>query len=139
MKFTVEAIEGGRLPERKHETDSCWDLYARVTVVIEAGESCLVPCGFKLALKKGWEAQIRPRSGMARDNRRAHFGTVDAGYRGEVCAIIHNDSRFQFVATAGERIAQMAIKRVPVVTLVPGIVDKDTDRGSNGFGSTGKN
>ncbi|MFP4105402.1 MAG: dUTP diphosphatase [Phycisphaerae bacterium] len=109
-------------------------------VIVEPGQIKLVPCGFYMAVPVGYEAQVRPRSGLALKHGITlpnAPGTIDADYRGEVCVILGNIGSEPFTVTRGMRIAQMVIS--PVTRVEVNIVDTldDTARGSGGFGSTG--
>ena len=109
-------------------------------IVIPPGEIRLIPCGFAMALPTGYEAQVRPRSGLASRHGITLInapGTIDADYRGEVRVPLINHGREAFTVTSGMRVAQMVIAPVPPVSVH--IVESlsDTDRGSGGFGSTG--
>ena len=128
-------------PVKAHEDDAAFDLRARCDMVLIPGKSTLVPAGFKMELPVGFEAQIRPRSGLAlkHDLMLTNSpGTIDAGYRGEVGVIMYNAGKSDFAISRGDRIAQMVICRLPEVVLsqVDGL--SDTDRGEGGFGSSGK-
>ena len=100
-----------------------------------------IPVGFAIELPTGYEAQIRPRSGLAAKH---HIivtnapGTVDANYRGEVKVILYNLGREPFVIQRGDRIAQMVICKLPEIKLVEATELSETDRNKNGFGSSGK-
>ena len=109
-------------------------------VSLAPGEIRLVPCGFYMAIPAGYEAQLRPRSGLAIRHGITlpnAPGTIDADYRGEVCVILGNMGREEFVVRRGMRIAQMVI--APVIQAVVEQVDvlDDTRRGEGGFGHTG--
>ena len=109
-------------------------------VVIRPGEIRLVSCGFYMAVPPGWEAQIRPRSGLALRHGIVlpnSPGTIDADYRGEVCVILGNLGQEAFTVRRGMRIAQMVI--APVTRADVQIVERldDTARGDGGFGHTG--
>ncbi len=109
-------------------------------VTIAPGEIKLVPCGFYLAVPVGYEAQMRPRSGLALKHGITMVnapGTIDADYRGEVCAILGNIGAEPFVVRRGMRIAQMVI--APVTRVGIERVDElpATTRGAGGFGHTG--
>jgi len=109
-------------------------------MVVEAGDHTIVPLGFALGLPEGYEAQIRPRSGLA-----AKFavttlnapGTIDADYRGEVMVILINHGKAPFTINRGDRIAQMVIAPVPKVTMIETDLLDNTERGAGGHGSTG--
>ena len=103
-------------------------------------ERCLVPTGLFIALPKGFEAQVRPRSGLALKKGVTVLnspGTIDADYRGEVCVILVNLSNVDFIIEDGERIAQMVVARHETVEWESvGNLDA-TERGEGGFGHTG--
>ena len=118
------------------------DLYAAIDepVILQPGEHRLVPTGFAMALPEGYEAQVRPRSGLAAKNGVTVLntpGTIDADYRGEVKVILINLSAEPFTITREMRVAQMVI--APVTQAAMQVVTSldETERGSGGFGSTG--
>ena len=140
----LEHGQGLPLPTRQSKGASGYDLAAAVaegeTLVIAPGAFGLVPCGFALALPVGYEAQIRPRSGLAARLGVTVLnapGTVDADYRGEVKAILVNHGTGPFEIRRGDRIAQMVIAAVPDIALVEVDELEETERGNGGFGSTG--
>lgn len=109
-------------------------------LVIEAGARALVPTGLAIALPDGFEAQVRPRSGLAARHGVTVLnspGTVDADYRGEVKVILINHGDTPFVIDRGMRIAQMVIAPVTRAAMVQASDLDETDRGGGGFGSTG--
>ena len=104
------------------------------------GARALVPTGLKIALEPGYEAQVRPRSGLALKHGVTCLnspGTIDSDYRGEVGVILINHGAEPFVIQRGERIAQMVIARHEQVVVVEAALD-ETARGAGGFGSTGR-
>ncbi len=119
------------------------DLSASIdeNVIIKSGEVKVVPCGIAIALPEGYEAQIRPRSGLAAKNSITVLnspGTIDADYRGEIKVILINHSKVDFVVENGMRIAQMVIAQFSHVDFIEIDFDEqETQRGSSGFGSTG--
>ena len=118
--------------------DLCAAIESDVTV--KAGERHLVPTGLSIALPEAYEAQIRPRSGLAWKNGVTVLntpGTIDSDYRGEIGVILLNTSKEDFVITPGMRIAQMVITRYETVAWQPVEQLDETVRGSGGFGSTG--
>tara|TARA_B110000971_G_C19890184_1_gene444924 strand:+ start:291 stop:731 length:441 start_codon:yes stop_codon:yes gene_type:complete len=128
----------------KYETpgSSGMDIAAHIEekVIINPGEKSLVPTGFSLAIPRGYEVQIRPRSGLAAKKSITVLntpGTIDADYRGEIKVILINLGTEKFIIENGERIAQMVV--CPVVQAKFEEVKElsDTVRGSSGFGSTG--
>ena len=109
-------------------------------IVLQPLERALVPTGLFMALPQGYEAQVRPRSGLAIKKGITVLnspGTIDADYRGEVCVILVNLSNEPFTITDGERIAQMVIARHEQVEWCECEVLDETDRGAGGFGHTG--
>ena len=110
-------------------------------VVLQPMQRALIPTGLYMALPKGYEAQVRPRSGLAAKHGITVLnspGTVDADYRGEVRVILVNLSDRAFTVEPGERIAQMVIARHEQVEWEEVEVLDETERGAGGFGSTGK-
>ena len=118
------------------------DLHAAIdeSIGLDPGEIRLVSCGFAMALPSGWEAQVRPRSGLASRHGISMPnapGTIDADYRGEVSVPLINLGRDRFVVEPGMRIAQMVIAQVPQVRVEEVDSLDETARGSGGCGSTG--
>ena len=119
------------------------DLYAANTEAVELapGARALIPCGFSMALPEGYEAQVRPRSGLALKNGITlpnTPGTIDADYRGEVGVILLNLGTEVFLVERGMRIAQMVIAPAPQATFKVVKELDETSRGTGGFGSTGR-
>jgi len=109
-------------------------------IVLHPLQRCLVPTGLYIALPAGYEAQVRPRSGLAIKRGISVLnapGTIDADYRGEICVILINLSGEDFVIEDGERIAQMIIARHEQVAWEEVDVLSETERGAGGFGHTG--
>ena len=128
-------------PKKAHCDDAAFDLRSRVDLVLPVRKSVVVPAGFSIELPVNYEAQIRPRSGLAlkHDLMLTNSpGTIDAGYRGEVGVIMYNGGTSEFPIRRGDRIAQMVINQLPRVTLVKTDTLSESGRGSGGFGSTGK-
>lgn len=129
-----------RIPAYAHEGDAGLDLFASTPVVLQPGESALVPTGISLELPPGTEAQVRPRSGLALNHQITVLnspGTIDAGYRGEIGVILINHGHHPFEVTIGMKIAQMVIQPVLRVTVEASEALSNTTRGEKGFGSTG--
>jgi dUTP pyrophosphatase len=131
------------LPERATAQSAGFDLRARLDemLVIAPGTRVLVPTGISLVLPDGYEAQVRPRSGLAWKKGLTLLnspGTVDADYRGEVNVILLNLGEDAVTIARGDRIAQLVVQRVPDVTLEEIEALPATVRGSGGFGHTGE-
>jgi dUTP pyrophosphatase len=130
------------IPRYAHgpDEDAGMDLHAVSEVFIAPGDTALVPTGLTIELPPGYEAQIRPRSGLALKHSITlpnSPATIDPGYRGELRVILLNLGRETFHVKAGERIAQMVITRYEAVEWEEGELGEST-RGSGGFGSSGR-
>lgn len=131
------------LPQYATPLSAGMDLRANLEEPIHLGpmQRCLVPTGLYIALPAGFEAQIRPRSGLALKKGITLLntpGTIDADYRGEIGVIVINCSDTEFVIEDGERIAQMVIARYETVEWQPVSELDETERGAGGFGHTGR-
>lgn len=140
VEVKIKKIEDGVLPSYTREGDTCLDCCARIgadAINVPARSRCLVNLGFALELPLGWEAVIRPRSGLTKIAVDNGIGTIDTNYRGEVKACVINNSEDSFEIKKGDRICQMAIRRAPKVVFK--VVDElsETNRGAAGFGSSG--
>lgn len=139
IKF-VKIHEDAVIPKKAHKSDAGMDLYAVEKETLKPAEFKVIKLGFKMSLPFGYEAQVRPRSGLAAKKGVTVLntpGTVDADYRGEVGAILINHSKEIFEIEKGDRVAQMVISKLDkfVVKEVKSL-DK-TVRGEGGYGSTG--
>jgi dUTP pyrophosphatase len=144
VKVPLKRLTGSDLPLPRYQTAGAagMDLPAAVAapVILQPGERRLIPCGFALAIPEGYEAQIRPRSGLA-----SRFGvtvlnapgTIDSDYRGEVSVLLINHGSEAFTVTRGERIAQLVVGPVARISLDATDSLPDTARGAGGFGHTG--
>ena len=134
--------EGLPLPVRMTAQAAGFDLPAAVAgpVTLRPGDIRVVPCGFAMQLPPGYEAQVRPRSGMASRHGVTLVntpGTIDSDYRGEVQVPLINLGRADFTIERGMRVAQMLVVPIPPVQLVEVDELDTTDRGTGGFGHTG--
>jgi len=130
------------IPKYETSGSSGMDIAAHIenNIIINPGEKALVSTGFSIAIPRGYEVQIRPRSGLAAKKNITVLntpGTIDADYRGEIKVILINLGKEKFTVENGERIAQMVV--CPVVRAILEEVKElsDTQRGLGGFGSTG--
>jgi dUTP pyrophosphatase len=147
IKIDVQQLphaEGLPLPAYQSSQAAGLDLLAAVPeqapLVLAAGQHAMVPTGLVIALPEGFEAQVRPRSGLAARHGVTVLnspGTVDADYRGEINVLLVNLGRETFTIRRGERIAQMIVAPVTRVELARADSLSATARGSGGFGSTG--
>jgi dUTP pyrophosphatase len=137
--------EGLALPAYETAGSAGMDLRAALgegeTVVLEPGQRKLIPTGLKIALEPGYEAQVRPRSGLALKHGISapnSPGTIDSDYRGEVGVILINLGELPFEIKRGDRIAQMVIARYEQAQMIEVEAVDETARGAGGFGSTGR-
>ena len=142
MKVQIINRSHHQLPAYETVASAGMDLRANIDspIVLKPMQRCLVPTGLFMALPVGFEAQARPRSGLAIKKGITVLnspGTVDADYRGEVCVILINLSQEDFTINDGERIAQMVIARHEQVQWEQVEVLDDTERGAGGFGHSG--
>ena len=135
--------QGAQLPTYQSENAAGLDLHAclEASVTISPGDIVMIPCGFAMAIPHGYEAQVRPRSGLATKHGIGmpnSPGTVDSDYRGEMKVPLVNLGRAPFVVEHGMRVAQMVI--APVARATVCVVEEldGTARGVGGFGSTGR-
>ena len=143
MKVRIVNKSNHRLPAYSTSLSAGMDLKANIDepMLLKPLERTLVPTGIYMALPEGYEAQIRPRSGLAAKYGITVLnspGTVDADYRGEVKVILVNLSSEPFLINPGERIAQMIVARYEKVDWEEVRSLDDTERGEGGFGSTGR-
>ncbi len=143
MKVQIINKSQHSLPSYATTASAGMDLRANLTtpIVLKPMQRCLVPTGLYIALPEGYEAQVRPRSGLAIKKGITVLnspGTIDADYRGEICVILVNLSTEDFVIENGERIAQMVIAQHEQVEWETVEILDETERGAGGFGHTGK-
>ena len=144
MSLKVKVINKSKLPLPKYQTSGSagMDLCAHIETDIELGslERTLVPTGLFLEIPEGFEAQIRPRSGLAAKNGITVLnapGTIDSDYRGEIKVILTNLSKEHFTVKRGDRIAQITFNKVEQAQWEESIFISETERSSGGFGHTG--
>lgn len=137
-KLHPEAI----IPHYRHDGDSGFDLHCLNEVTINPGECKLLPLGLAVALPKGFELQVRMRSGAGIKTPLIipnAPGTIDSGYRGEIGLILRNVGIFAYTIKKGERIAQGVVAPVIRADIIEVETLPESNRGENGYGSTGKN
>jgi dUTP pyrophosphatase len=141
MNLKIKRLsESAVIPQYAHPGDAGLDLVSIEAKSISPGESALVRTGIAIELPPKTEAQVRPRSGLALKHQITVLntpGTIDEGYRGEVCVILINHGTQVFQVEPGMRIAQMVIASFISVTVEAVEMLEDTVRGAGGFGSTG--
>lgn len=144
MTINVEIVNASNndLPIYSTPQSAGMDLRAYLTepVTLMPGERKLIGTGLYIALPEGYEAQIRPRSGLALKNGITVLnapGTIDADYRGEIKVILYNASNEEFIVSSGERIAQMVIAKHEKANFIEVTSLDETERGDGGFGHSG--
>lgn len=144
MKVRIINHSNNPLPTYATEGSSGMDIraYIKEAVELKPLQRALIPTGLSIELPQGFEAQIRPRSGLAVKQGITCLntpGTIDADYRGEIKIILINLSSEPQMIQSGERIAQMVIQKVEKINWELSVKIEDTNRSAGGFGSTGKN
>lgn len=144
MKVQIINKSHHQLPQYATIQSAGVDLRANLSepIVLAPMQRALIPTGLYISLPAGYEAQVRPRSGLAIKKGITVLnspGTIDADYRGEICIILINLSQEEFVVNDGERVAQMVIARHEQAEWVEVEALDDTERGAGGFGHSGKN
>ncbi len=133
-RLTDDAI----IPTKAHATDSGFDLFANENVIVPPGVTRIIKTGIAIKLPPGYEAQVRPRSGVtSKTGLRVQLGTIDNSYTGEIGIIVDNVSDHLMSYPAGFKLAQLVIAPVPMVETYEIDELPVTNRGSNGFGSSG--
>lgn len=139
MELKIKLLnDQAKLPVKENISDSGFDLFAAEDYIVEPGCTSIVGTGISIGLPRGFEGQIRPRSGItAKTKLRVQLGTIDESYRGELGIIVDNIGSDLFKINKGMKLAQLVIAPVAHPTIK--IVDElnETKRGNNGFGSTG--
>lgn len=133
-------VPEARLPKLEHEGDAGFDLYSIESATLKPMERKLVRTGISVELEKGFEGQVRPKSGLAAEHGITMLntpGTIDAGYRGEIKAIVINFGEREYRIEAGKKICQLVFSRIEHPEIVEVVELAESKRGSGGFGSTG--
>lgn len=143
MKVKVINYSSHALPEYQTPLSAGLDIRANVSedVTLQPMKRAIIPTGLYVEIPEGYEMQIRPRSGLAAKHGITVLntpGTIDADYRGEIKVILANLSNEPFIIKNGERIAQMVVARYEQIEWQPTMQLNESERGTGGFGSTGK-
>ena len=134
MKIKLIKFEGYKEPDRAHYNDSGADVFAAKDVVIPAGKVVKVPTGVGVELPNGYDIVIHCKSGLSGKGIYAANAPVDAGYRGEIHAILYNTTNEDYVITAGDKVGQMVVRPVIYAEFVDTLGE---ERNTGAFGSTG--
>ncbi len=141
LKIKIVRTEGAKMPGYAHKGDAGMDIYANEDYMLKPMERKLISTGIKISIPYGYEAQIRPKSGMAINDGISHanaVGTIDAGYRGEIMVPLINFSDKPYKVEKGRKIGQMVFAKVEEANFEEVAELGGTSRGSGGFGSTGQ-
>lgn len=138
MKIKVKLDEGARMPTRAHETDAGLDIYARDEQIVPARESATFDTGVHIELPVGTVGMLKSKSGLNVKYGITSEGVIDVGYTGSIVVKLYNNSGFDYRVKAGDKITQLVI--LPIITPTPCLVGslEETERGDNGFGSSGR-
>ena len=133
-------VDLAKVPTYAHDTDSGMDIYSCESVTIPKFFRRTISTGIAAVIPDGYELQVRPKSGLAKNaGVVSSFGTVDNGYRGEICVTLFNHSPNDFEVKIGDKIAQLVLAKVRnALTFEIAEINTETARGTGGFGSTGR-
>lgn len=131
-------FDGAQIPTKGNSSDAGYDLYSTEKVTIPVGATVLISTGISMEIPKGYVGLIWDRSSMGVKGIHRHAGVIDSGYRGHIKVCLHNTTKEIYQVESGDRIAQILIQECPHFELC--LVDSldETERGSGGFGSTGR-
>ena len=138
MKIRVVLDEGAKLPTRAHSTDAGLDLYAREDAIIEANDYCTFDTGVHVEIPEGYVGFVMSKSGLNIKHSLTSEGVIDSGYTGSIAVKLYNNSGSEYHVKAGDKISQLVL--LPIITPDLEIAKSlgDSERGSNGFGSSGR-
>lgn len=138
MKIKIKLDEGAKMPTRAHETDAGLDIYSREEQIVPAKESAIFDTGVHIELPIGTVGMLKSKSGLNVKHGIVSEGVIDVGYTGSIVVKLYNHSGFDYRVKAGDKISQLVI--LPILTPTPYLVEslEETERGDNGFGSSGR-
>lgn len=138
MRVKIKLDKGAIMPTRAHRADAGFDIYAKNKRYIFAHDSCVFDTGVHIAIPEGYVGFLKSKSGLNVKHDLTSEGVIDSGYTGSICVKLYNNGNYPYVVNEGDKISQLVI--LPIITPSLEIVDSldDTDRGENGFGSSGR-
>lgn len=138
MKLKVKLDDGAYLPERAHEADAGYDIKSPIKTRLYAGQSVSIDTGVHVQIPKGYAGFLKSKSGLNVKHDIVGEGVIDSGYTGSIRAKLYNHGEESYMIEKGDKISQLVILPIetPEIELVNDL--KDTERGDNGFGSTGR-
>ena len=137
-KLKVMLEEGAKMPTRAHSADAGIDLYAKNSAIVCAKESCTFDTGVHIEIPEGYVGFLKSKSGLNVKHGITSEGVIDAGYTGSIVVKIYNNDGFDYHVKAGDKISQLVL--LPIITPELELVESldSTERGDNGFGSSGR-
>ena len=138
MKIKIKLDEGATMPTRAHSTDAGLDIYARDEQIVPAKESAIFDTGVHIELPEGTVGMLKSKSGLNVKHGIVSEGVIDVGYTGAIVVKLYNHGGYDYRVKAGDKISQLVI--MPILTPELDLVDEleETERGDNGFGSSGR-
>lgn len=138
MTIKIKLDDGAIMPTRAHSSDAGLDIYSREKRYISAHSSYVFDTGLHVAIPEGYVGFLKSKSGLNVKHGLTSEGVIDSGYTGSICVKLYNNSNDPYAVNAGDKISQLVI--LPIITPDLELVDSldDTDRGENGFGSSGR-
>lgn len=138
MQIKVMIDDGGYMPEKAHESDAGFDLMTPCEFTINGRDSAIVKTKVHMMIPDGYVGFLKSKSGLNVKQNILSEGVIDAGYNGEIVAKLYNNGDVPVCIRKGSKITQIVIIPIPSVELVQSDVLEDSERGSNGFGSSGE-
>lgn len=138
MRVNIMLDEGAKMPEKAHDTDAGFDLFSPIHKCVWKKDSAVIDTGVHVEIPKGYVGMLKSKSGLNVKHGLTGTGVIDSGYTGSICCRLYNDSPRNYHIEQGDKIIQLVILPIPEVELQ--LVDEfaETNRGDNGFGSTGR-
>lgn len=138
MKIPVKLDKGAYMPEKAHETDAGYDIRTPHSFLLRRSDMVMVHTGIHVNIPVGFYGELASKSGLCRDSEiTTEAGIIDSGYTGEICVILKSGMKQRYFE-AGDKITQLIIHELPYTELEAVDILPHTDRGADGFGSTGK-
>ena len=138
MKINVMLDENSYMPEKAHKEDAGFDLRTPIEITVEGGNHVIIDTGVHIEIPEGYVGMIKSKSGLNVKYNLVGEGVIDAGYTGSIRVKLYNHGRESYRFRKGDKITQIVILPIPDVELELTNNFKETDRGNNGFGSSGK-
>lgn len=138
MIFKVILDEKAKMPTKAHETDAGFDIYSPRRAVIRKRDSIVIDTGVHIEIPKGYVGFLKSKSGLNVNHGITGEGVIDSGYTGSIVAKLYNNSEKMVIVEAGQKIIQIVFLPIPEVELELADSFDETERGNNGFGSSGK-